>query len=267
MHVSSYSRPLVLWCLVVLGCGGFRPRDYQNTIDLYRESLRRLQAGNAGDAILGFERLTLELSARDTLLPRAHYYLGQAYARNKSWFEAAKAYNALVTLFPEDTLADDAMLETGRAYFRLWPDPELDSQYGEAALAMLGALAENYPTSPLREEAQAEISRIREQLTEKDYRIGEWGLRKGCPSCANIYFKDVVELYPETRRARDAYAKMAEVYKSIGYTEEYKEICEVARHRYPEDKGIQTVCNGAGAGVPPPRRNPGVLMRHLFSGR
>jgi outer membrane protein assembly factor BamD len=254
MHVSLYPRPLLLWCLVAIGCGGFRPRDYQNTVDLYRESLRRLQAGDHSAAIAGFDRLTLELSSRDTLLSRSHFYLGQAYAGNKAWLEAAKAYNTMATQFADDTLADDAILQAGRAYLKMWPDVELDPSYGLAALQMYETLLTNYPTTSLRAETEAAIIEVRERLAEKDLRIAEYHIRRQrSAQSAIIYFKDVVTLYPETPQARTAYARIAEIYKSIGWTDDYKETCDLARQRYPDDKRIQTVCNGAGAGVPPPR--------------
>jgi outer membrane protein assembly factor BamD len=254
MLVSFYPRPVLLWCLVAMGCGGFRPRDYQDTVALYRESLRRLQAGDHRAAIAGFDRLTLELATRDTLLTRSNFYLGQAYAGNKNWLEAARVWNTLATQFADDTLADDAILLAGRAYLKMWPDPELDDSYGRAALAMYETLLQNYPTTPLRAEAEAAIAEVNMLLAEKDFRIAEFLYKRHrCPACAIIYLKDVIALYPDTPQARTSYARMAEIYKAIAFTDDLKETCELARQRYPDDKRIQSVCNGAGAGVPPPR--------------
>jgi outer membrane protein assembly factor BamD (BamD/ComL family) len=67
-----------------------------------------------------------------------------------------------------------------------------------------------------------------------------------------FYYKQVIELYPETPRARDSYAKMAEVYKSIGYEEDVRETCAAARERYSGDSTIRSVCGAAPVTEPPP---------------
>ena len=259
MHVTSLRRLVVVGCLLALGCRGFRPADYPNPIDLYRVSLQRLEAGKADDAILGFEKLTLELPARDTLLPRAHYHLGRAHARRKDWLLAGQAFTRMASEFPDDSLADDALLAAGDAYARIWDDPELDPTYGQSAIAVYTSLLDTYPSSPLRADAEKGIAAIRSRLAEKDFRNGEQYRRRRSPHSAILYYKQVLENYPEAPRAKDAYARMAEVYKSIGYDEDYKETCGLARTRFPADPGIRAACSGVpvdsapvSTGTPPP---------------
>ncbi len=140
MPVSTYRRLLAVGCLLALGCRGFRLADFPNLVDLYAESLRRLEAGKTQDAIIGFEKLTLELPARDTLLPRAHYHLGRAHAKRKDWLLAGQAFTRMATEFPDDSLADDALLQAGHAYAEIWDDPELDPTYGQSAIAVYQSL-------------------------------------------------------------------------------------------------------------------------------
>lgn len=279
MDVPTYRRLLTAGCLLTLGCGGFKVSDYPDVRDLYRESLRRLEAGDGRNAITGFERLTLELPARDTLLPRAHFYLGRAHAEEKEWLLAAQAYARLTSLFPDDTLADDGLIEAGRAYARIWDDPELDPTYGQSAIAMFASAVQSYPSSPLRAEAEREIARIQAQLAEKDYLVGEHYRRRGSPHSALFYYKQVVDTYPASPRAADAYAKMATVYQTIKYDEDYRETCDAARERFPAHPMIRQACAGVPArqpvadpppavtpppppiGSPPPPRAPPALAR------
>ena len=244
MHVSAYRRLAVVGCLLALGCRGFRVADYPNPTDLYRESFRRLEAGKTQEAIMGFEKLTLELPARDTLLPRSHYYLGRAHAKAKDWLLAGQAFTRMASEFPDDSLADDALLEAGHAYARIWDDPELDPTYGQSAIAVYTSLIDTYPASSLRPEAERGIAAMQARLAEKDFRNGEHYRRRRSPHSAILYYKQVLENYPEAPRARDAYARMADVYKSIGYDEDYKETCGVARTRFPADPQIRTACSG-----------------------
>lgn len=256
MHAPAYRRLLVVGCLLALGCNRWRPENYPNPVDLYTESLRRLDAGNEQDAILGLEKLTLELPARDTLLPRAHFHLGRAHAQRNDWLLAAQAYTRMASEFPDDSLADDALLQAARAYDRIWDDPELDPTYGQSAIAVYTSLIDTYPASSLRDEAERGIANVRARLAEKDYRIAEQYRRRRNPHPAIIYYKQVLERYPDAPRARDAYARMAEVYKSIGYVEDYQETCTAARGRFPTDRDIQSECRDAPANSAPPTPPP-----------
>ncbi len=249
---SATRRLFAVGCILALGCGGFNPADFPVQTDLYRESLRRLEGGDGRNAITGFERLTLELPARDTLLPRAHFHLGRAHAEQKEWLLAAQAFTRMASLFPDDTLADDALLEAARSYARIWDDPELDPTYGQSAIAVYTSLLEIYPNSPLRAEAERGLVEMRNRLAEKDYLTGEHYRRRRSPHSAIIYYKQAIELYPEAPRARDSYAKMAEVYKSIGYEEDFRETCAAARERYPAESSIRSVCGPAPTTAPPP---------------
>ena len=250
MYVLSSRRVLAAGCFLTIGCNGFKVADYPDERDLYRESLRRLEAGDGRAAIAGFERLTLELPARDTLLPRSHYYLGKAHAREKEWLLAAQAYSRLSSLFPDDTLADDGLFEAGRAYATIWDDPELDPTYGHSAIAMFRSLLETYPSSPLVAQAERGIANVRAQLAEKDYRNGELYRRRRSPHSAIFYYKQLIDSFPEAPRAVDAYAKMAAVYKSIGYAEDFRETCDAARERFASHPAVRAACASAPVAAP-----------------
>ena len=240
--------PLVL-ALALAACArfqGFQPAKYPSNESLYRASLERLQKHKWGDAIAGFEKLTLELPARDTLLPRAYWYLAQAHAGNREHLLAAQGFVRLTESFPDDTLADDALLEAGREYARMWRRPVLDPQYGLLALSTLNSLPALYPSSPLLPEAQREIDRLTEWLATKDYETGMHYLRFKAYDSAIIYFQDVVEKYPQTDRARDARLRLVEAFREIRYREDANEMCAELRRGYPADADVRELC-----GAPP----------------
>ena len=72
---------LVAAALVSLaGCRrGFEVRDFANPEALFRGALQEFEQGKWANAIVGFERLTLDLSSRDALLPATYYYLALAH--------------------------------------------------------------------------------------------------------------------------------------------------------------------------------------------
>jgi outer membrane protein assembly factor BamD len=267
MNATSIRPLTALGCaLAMTACGPrWRAQAFPTHQELYQASLEELRRGKPRNAISGFERLTLELGLRDSLLPRSQYYLGVSRMRAKEWLLAADAFTRLVTSFPADTLADDAALESGRAYAQMWREPELDPQYGNAAIAVLSSIPQNYPQSPLIPEAEAEIGRIRGMLAKKDYENGAYYIRnRKCVHCGIIYLQDVIETFPETPAARDAHVRIAEAYRRIGYTEDLRDICGQALARYPQDGQVQQACRGtrpiaaspATGAPPPPARGP-----------
>src|SRR5262249_46297324 len=155
-------------------------------------SLREFQRGKWDNAIAGFEKLTTDLPARDTLLPRSYWYLATAHRRSDELLLAAQSYNRIVESFPEDSLADDAALAAGRAYNRLWRKPALDPTYGETALATYNMLVGLYPDSPLVDSANADIADLNNRFAIKNYESGMYYFRRKAWDSGDIYFKDIL---------------------------------------------------------------------------
>ena len=66
---------LIVAIVLIAGCQRvFKPADFQTHEALYQATMREYERGKWDNAVLGFERLTIDLPARDTLLPLAHYY-------------------------------------------------------------------------------------------------------------------------------------------------------------------------------------------------
>src|SRR5262245_17482283 len=106
--------------LMALGCApSFKVSRFRSNDALYRAGLQQLQRKKWDNSIAVFEKLTLELPPRDTLLPKAYLYLARAHSGKKEHLLAAQAYSRLAETFPDDTLADDAMLAEGREYGKM----------------------------------------------------------------------------------------------------------------------------------------------------
>jgi outer membrane protein assembly factor BamD len=247
--------------LAVAACApGFQPRRFRTAPDLYQASLREFERRKWDNALQGFDLLASQLPARDTLLPRVYWYQGQAHSRKGEHLLAAQSYGRLTDAFPDDSLADRALYETGREYKALWRKPTLDSQYGETALATFRTLLDRYPESPYAREAATQIAALNEMFARKDYENGEHYLRRKAYDSAIIYYRDVTRLYPGTPSAKASYLRMLDAYRRINYREEIQETCTEARKFYPEDPEIGRACNGvktlADSSRPPPATIP-----------
>ncbi|MEO6447061.1 MAG: outer membrane protein assembly factor BamD [Gemmatimonadaceae bacterium] len=243
---------LALSTLAIAACShGFRLNRYPTNESLYQAALEQYNNKKWDNAVAGFEKLTFDLPARDTLLPRAHWYLAKAHSGRQEHLLAAQAFSRLSESFATDTLADRALFEASREYQQMWRRPTLDAQYGEQAMATYQSLLGLYPETPLKDEATKQMGLLQEWFAAKDYESGMYYFRRKAYDSAIIYFKDVVENYPSTDKSREALLRLASAYDAIRYREDRKEICATLREKYPADKEVLLECGEPADSVTP----------------
>jgi outer membrane assembly lipoprotein YfiO len=230
----------------------FKIKDFTTNEALYTASLAEYQHKRWDNAISGFEKLTTDLPARDTLLPRAYWYLANTHERVGEHLLAAQSFGRLMESFPEDSLADDAALAAARAYRKLWRKPQLDATYGETALASYNTLIGLYADSPLIPQAQKDIAELEDWFARKDYDAGNYYLRRKLYDSGILYFKDALTKYATTPTAHDAAIKMVQSYKAIKYLDDAADLCAQLTQRYPDDRQVRDVC--AGVKMPAPAK-------------
>src|SRR6202171_1228730 len=168
-------RPLLLALLLLapLACTPpFDTKIYPNTDKLYQAAMAEFKARHYDNAAKAFEKLTLDLPARDPRLPLAFYYLAQSQSKMGENLLAAGTYNRLIDAFPQDSLVDDALYLSGRAYQEEWRHPELDATYGNNALTAYQSLLASFPDSPFAPRAKKEIDKLDEWMGGKDHNNG-----------------------------------------------------------------------------------------------
>ena len=217
---------------------------YKTHEELYRAGVAQFERRKWDNAIAAFDKLTLELPARDSLLPRSYWYLATAHERQGEHLLAAQSYTKLVESFPDDSLADNAALEAARSYRRMWRKPSLDPTYGQTALATYNTLVGLYPTSPLVPVAEREIAELENWFAIKNYETGMFYFRRKAFDSAIIYFKDVLRQWPNAPQTKNTATKLVEAYKAIRYREDAAELCTEIRKKYAGDSEVRDVCNG-----------------------
>lgn len=224
----------------------FDTAKFTSTDELFAASLQEFQAKRWTNAVRGFEKLTTDLPPRDARLPLAFYHLAQAQSKLRDHLISAQTFSRMSANFPDDTLADDALLAGAKEYQALWRKPQLDDQYGHSALTLYQTLTAVYPSSPLAPEAQAGIARLEQMFATKDYDTGYHYVKRGAYDSAIIYFKDAIRKYPNAPKTREAYLRLLEAYREINYREEAREICETMRQAYPTDSEVLKACPAPG---------------------
>ncbi|HXI98577.1 MAG TPA: outer membrane protein assembly factor BamD [Gemmatimonadaceae bacterium] len=223
----------------------FNPKTYPSADKLYQAALAEYKARRYDNAAKAFEQLTLDLSARDPRLPLAYYYLAQSQSRNGEYLLAAGTYNRLIDAFPQDSLVDDAFYLSGLAYEREWRQPQLDATYGKNAQTAFESLVGSFPDSQYAPLAKKELDKLDEWFARKDYDTGYLYLKRKAFDSAIIYFKDVIRLHPNAKTTREAYLRLHEAYRAIRYVEDARELCDVMRKTYPNDREVSKTCGPA----------------------
>lgn len=238
-------RLILLAVLAVSGAAcrsGFQLKRYADNEALYRAAMREYDRGRWENAIAAFEKLTLELPARDPLLPRAHYLLGRSHTKRGEHLLAAQSFVRVTESFPDDTLADDALYAAGRSYERLWKKPTLDAQYGLSALNTFRTLLGIYPNSLMRPRAAERLARLEEMFATKEYENGMHYFRRKAYDSAIIYFKGVIEKYPDAKKTRNAHIRLVQTYRAIRYRDDATDVCQSLQKRYPTDSEARELC-------------------------
>jgi outer membrane assembly lipoprotein YfiO len=242
--------------IALAGCyRTFNLRQYPGNEALYAAGVQQLQLKKWDYAVQIFEKLTLELPARDTLLPASHYHLAEAYSRRGEHLLAAQSYSRLAESFATDSLADDALYRAGREYQAMWRRPVLDPQYGGEAAATYELLLGLYPDSEWKDSASKQLGVLQEWFATKDYESGMHYMRRKAYDSAIIYMRDVVTKFPNTARSRDAYLRLAQAYEAINYKDDRADVCKTLRERYPSDPEVAAACPPV-AGQPVTPRSP-----------
>lgn len=249
MHFPRYRGiALLLGLVVAASCAqAFKVSQYPTQESLFSAGLQQLRSRKWDNAVMVFEKLTLELPARDTLLPLAHYHLAEAYSGRGEHLLSAQTYQRLAESFATDTLADDALYRAGRELQSMWRRPALDALYGGEAAAAYQTMLALYPDSEWGDSATKQLGVLNEWFAIKDYDNAMHYFRRKAYDSAIIYFLDVVEKYAGAAKTRDAYLRLAESYEAIRYREDKAEVCATLHERFPRDREVTTIC-----GVKPP---------------
>ena len=237
--------------LVVVGTaacgGGFKPDAYPSPVALFEASKEEYQRGNCTGAVRGLTRVVFELPARDPRVAEARYLIGECRFKQKDYLEAARELRRAADDFPTHEVAPTALMRSGDALVKLWKRVELDPTYGEQALSVYSEVLQRYPNASAAELTRERVGRLGDWFATKDLKTGDFYFRIKAFDSAIIYYRSVIEHWPQSQPAPLALMKLVETYHRIGYEEEATETCAHLRRFYSEAKGLGAVCPDSAA--------------------
>jgi len=230
--------------LVVSGCGG-GPREPAPLVPadtLYVQAVGHYRRGDCSRAREAFGNLARELPGNSPVVAAAWYYQAECDYASGLYLEASRQFRRVADEFTGHPLAADALLRAGDAQAELWKDPELDPEYGQAAMTTYQELVARFPESRAAARARAKLLRLMEMFADKEYRNGLFYLRHKAYDSAILYLRSVVADYPQSRFAPRALIKLVEIYRILQYAEERRETCEHLQRYYPQADGLARAC-------------------------
>lgn len=200
---------------------------------LYNQGLANLNAGRLKEASAKF-------SAIDRLHPYSEYarkaMVMGAFTNYRlgRYDDAIGAAQRFVSLYPTDPDAAYAQYIVGLSYFRQIRDVTQDQKEAIRTMNAMKELVERWPESEYVEDAQTKIRFARDQLAGKEMQIGRYYQERGEYIAAITRFRNVVEVYNDTRHIEEALARLTETYYAMGMMSEAQTAAAVLGHNYPE---------------------------------
>jgi outer membrane protein assembly factor BamD len=231
---------------------------------LYNQGLANLNAGRLKEA-----------SAKFAAIDRQHPYSEYArkamvmgaftnYRRGK-YDEAISAGERFVQLYPSDPDAAYAQYIVGLSWFRQIRDVTQDQKESIRTMNAMKELVERWPDSEYVEDAQAKIRFARDQLAGKEMQIGRYYQERREYIAAVTRFRNVVEVYSDTRHIEEALARLTETYYAMGMTNEAQTAAAVLGHNFPDSEWYQTAYKLLQSGGLEPREDRGSWLSRISS--
>jgi outer membrane protein assembly factor BamD len=249
--------------LMVSACASDKNIDlasYAETVEpaneLYNQGLANLDAGRMGEAAKKFEAVDRQHPYSE---PARKALLMSAFTnyRSAKYEEAITAGQRYVSLYPTSEDAAYAQYLIGLSYFRQIRDVTQDQKEARRTAEAMRELIERWPDSEYVDDAHAKIRYARDQLAGKEMQVGRYYLERREYVGAIKRFRNVVEMYSDTRHVEEALARLAETYLAMGLASEAQAAAAVLGHNYPDSQWYKDTYKLLQSGGLEPRENKG----------
>lgn len=232
----------VMLPFLVSACASDKDVDlasYVETVEpadvLYNQGLANLEAGRMSEAARKFDAVDRQHPysehARKSMVMAAfsNYRLGK-------YEEAITAGQRYVSLYPTSDDAAYAQYIIGLSYYRQVRDVTQDQKEARRLAETMRELVDRWPDSEYVTDAHAKIRFARDQLAGKEMQIGRYYQERREFIAAAKRFRNVVEMYSDTRHVEEALSRLTETYYAMGLASEAQTAAAVLGHNYPESQ-------------------------------
>ncbi|HTV68702.1 MAG TPA: outer membrane protein assembly factor BamD [Rhizobiaceae bacterium] len=255
--------PILVAPLFVAACQSDADIDLSTYVEntepadvLYNQGLANLEAGQLREANAKFEAVDRqhpysELARKSMVMAAFTNY------RQGKYEEAINAGKRYVSLYPSTPDAAYAQYIVGLSYHRQIRDVTQDQKEARRTIEAMEEVVQRWPESEYVEDAKAKIRFARDQLAGKEMQIGRYYLERREYIAAAKRFRNVIEVYSNTRHIEEALARLTEVYYAMGLVDEAQTAAAVLGNNYPDSQWYKDSYELLQKGGLEPRENTG----------
>jgi outer membrane protein assembly factor BamD len=249
--------------LMVSACASNKDVDLASYVEsvepadtVYNQGLANLEAGRMAEAARKFEAVDRQHPYSE---PARKAMLMSAFTnyRTGKYEEAITAGQRYVSLYPTTEDAAYAQYLIGLSYFRQIRDVTQDQKEARRTAEAMRELIDRWPDSEYIDDAQAKIRFARDQLAGKEMQIGRYYLERREYVASIKRFRNVVEMYSDTRHIEESLARLTETYLAMGLASEAQAAAAVLGHNYPESQWYKDAYKLLQSGGLSPQENRG----------
>ena len=202
---------------------------------LYNQALANMRAGRLAEASRKLEALDKqhpysEFARRAMVLNAFATYRMGRYSDSINW---SRRY---ISLYPNSEDTAYAYYLIGLSYYRQIPEVTRDQSVTRRSIQAFNEVIQRYPDSEYVADSEVKLRFARDQLAGKEMQIGRYYQERKEYGAAVNRFRNVVEVYPNTRQVEEALARLVEVYYAMGLTRDAQAAAAVLGHNYPDSQ-------------------------------
>ncbi len=145
------------------------------------------------------------------LAATSQYSLGQALKQIESYEEAMQAFQKIIDNYPTSLYYDKAKYEVAYCAYLSSLKPQYAQEPTEKAIKAFQEFADSNQDSDLTMEAKQTVERLRYKGAEKSYGTAEFYERQKKYKSAILYYRDIIDRFPDSSFAPVAKVKIDEL--------------------------------------------------------
>lgn len=147
---------------------------------------------------------------------QAQYKIGESYKKSKRFAEAAMAFQQMIEDYPKSDLATQANYEVAQCGYLASLGYSYDQVVTDTAIDKFEDFIEDSGDKDLSRKAENSLSELKEKKAQALYETAIFYEKTGKYSSAVIYYKEVVDRYPESKLSADSLARIVKIEEKLG---------------------------------------------------
>lgn len=144
---------------------------------------------------------------------KAMFNAGMAHKDIADYSSAVMLFKDLIDKYPDSELIDKARYELAECSKLMSLRPDYDQTPTVVAREEFEDFIERHPDSEMSGEAREIVDKLRLKEAESAYNVGQFYESRHKPGSAALYYREIIQDYPETKWAKKAQERLNEIQK------------------------------------------------------